>query len=457
MHFDLIDAGLEGMLQFANKGYFFRGNGYVRYDWKLDREDFGYPKPISLWKLPQNFASGIDAACNGQGPFLGKAYFFKGNTYARYDWARDEVDEIDRDIAAWKLPASFLSGVDAALTGEGQFSGKTYFFKGDQYVRYDWGSDSTSPPSSIAVWQFPDEFGAGIDAAINGRGPFTGKAYVFRGTEYARYDWSADAPDDGYPHLIAGDWKHGVTIWAENDTPTNVERDSRLREDDGSTLSRLPYPQGTTRGQAGWDVGLQFGSLKSLASKLRFQPIALPNFICGNLFQDCEQLKPGQISRLGINAHGNPGEVAINGRNNPVRLNVTTLATDPDLQRDLEGLRDATDPSATILFEGCLAGRSLGGTALLTALSQFMPGRKIVGFSTVQFSHGGLQSRKGALGFSEPGVRDTAFTINASSEAEEDARHLPIWNDLNALPWASEFSPHAKVALNGVIIRGANL
>src|SRR4030095_4837183 len=147
MHFDQIDAAREGMLQFTDKGYFFRGSNYVRYDWKLDREDFDYPKPIHLWKLPQNFQSGIDAACNGQGQFLGKADFFKDNTYARYDWATDTVDLKDRNIAAWKLPASFLSGVDAALTGEGQFSGKTYFFKDDQYVSFDWATESTSQPA----------------------------------------------------------------------------------------------------------------------------------------------------------------------------------------------------------------------------------------------------------------------------------------------------------------------
>jgi len=60
-------------------------------------------------------------------------------------------------------------------------------------------------------------------------------------------------------------------------------------------------------------------------------------------------------------------------------------------------------------------------------------------------------------GHTEVGMRDTDEFAHSSSEEEENKRYLPIWNDLNKLPWASETSPHAKVALNGVIIQGSNL
>lgn len=459
MHFSKIDAALEGAGPYKGKAYFFSGNSYLRYDWKLDREDFGYPQPLASWKLPSDFLSGIDAAVNGQGDFANKAYFFKEGKYARYDWLQDKVDLIDQDLSAWKLPSGFLSGIDAVLNGSGPFSGKTYFFKKDQYARYNWATDSVDiGPASLSAWQLPGAFGNGVDAAINGGNSFAGKAYFFKDDQYARYDWASDKPDSGYPHPINNDWKHGVSIWATIDTALNVNRDARLRMDDGSTLSLLPYPQGTTRGQAGWDVGLTFGSLKSLATQLSYQPIALPNFICGNIFQDCAPLAAGQLSRLGINAHGESGEVRINGNNKPtMSLTPMSLASNVDMQNDLAAIRDITDPSATILFFGCRAGHSLGGTALLTALSLFMPGRTIVAFSKIGFAHGGLQSRHFSQGFTEPGMRDTDYDFQASSEAEEDQRYLPIWNDLNALPWASEFSPHAKVALNGQIIKGAEL
>lgn len=457
MRFDKIDAALEGLGKYKGKAYFFSKDAYVRYDWDLDREDFGYPLPITAWGLPSSFNTGLDAAVNGQGIYANKAYFFKGNKYARYDWGSEIVDLVDQPLAAWKLPESFLDGIDAVLNGERSFQGKTYFFKGDKYVGYDWKTDTVTEVRSIEAWRFPGMFGRGIDAAVNGAASFSGKAYMFKGSEYVRYDWDQDKPDPGYPHPIAHDWKHGVSIWANIDTATSVPFDARLREDDGSTKSKLAYPYGTSRGQAGWDVGILFGNLKSLATKLRYQPIALPNFICGNLFQDCPPLQRGQLSRLAINAHGESGEVAINGQRHPVKLTAVTLASDPDIQADLSAIRDALDPAATLLFMGCLAGKGLGGTALITALSLFMPGRKIVAFSTIGFSHGGRQVRHGEHGFTEPGMRDTEHFFPASSELEEDNRYGAIWNDLNLLPWASEYSPHAKVALNGAIIRGIDL
>jgi hypothetical protein len=54
-------------------------------------------------------------------------------------------------------------------------------------------------------------------------------------------------------------------------------------------------------------------------------------------------------------------------------------------------------------------------------------------------------------------MRDTDQFIESSSEEEEDKRYGPLWNHLNALPWAHEGSPHAKIALNGVVIRGVEV
>jgi Hemopexin len=89
----MIDAGLNGQQQFAGKAYFFRGDEYVRYDWAQDKVDDGYPQPLSAWHLPGGFASGIDTALNGERQFEGKAYFFRGDQYVRYDWAQDKVDD----------------------------------------------------------------------------------------------------------------------------------------------------------------------------------------------------------------------------------------------------------------------------------------------------------------------------------------------------------------------------
>ncbi|MFI9503756.1 hemopexin repeat-containing protein [Nocardia sp. NPDC052566] len=450
---DRVDAALQGRGQFTGKAYLFQGDRYVRWDWRNDREDFGYPRNMTEWHPPGRLLSGFDAAVNGFGEFADKAYFFKGNRYDRYDWATDTFDLVDRDIALWRLPAEFLSGVDAVLDGQGRFRGRTYFFKGSKYVAYVWATDATEGIKDMSAWNLPADFGSGVDAAINGGGDFTNFAYFFKDGRYARYDWGADAPSPGYPHSIAGEWKHGVAVWAQIDTALNVGPDARLLEADNSTLSKLPYPLGTTRGQAGWDTGLTFGSSNSLRRQLVDEPLDVPNFVCGNLFQSCGPLQRGQVSRLAINAHGESGEVAINGAAvDRVRLTPITLATNTGLRNDLAAIRDALDPTAPVMLFGCLAGRNSPGTALLIALSVFFAGHRVVGFTTIGYSHGARQSRGG--GFTNPGMRDTVHLFPAKSEAEESQRYDAIWNDLNALPWCSEFSPHAKVALNGFIISG---
>ena len=50
MRFDRLDAALEGRGQYDGKAYFFREGKYVRYDWKNDREDLGYPLPLTSWR-----------------------------------------------------------------------------------------------------------------------------------------------------------------------------------------------------------------------------------------------------------------------------------------------------------------------------------------------------------------------------------------------------------------------
>ncbi|HST05484.1 MAG TPA: hemopexin repeat-containing protein [Chloroflexia bacterium] len=69
----------------------------------------------------------------------GKAYFFSGNQYIRYDVATDRTDDIPHLISdGWR--GLFTSNIDAAVMWN---NGKAYFFKGNQYVRYDVATDRT--------------------------------------------------------------------------------------------------------------------------------------------------------------------------------------------------------------------------------------------------------------------------------------------------------------------------
>ncbi|ESO98961.1 hypothetical protein LOTGIDRAFT_158923 [Lottia gigantea] len=78
------------------KTYFFKGNEYWRY---TDRKvDFGYPKPLTVWRgLPAK----IDAAFKWRN---GRTYFFSGANYYRFHDNKFKVDEgYPRNIGNWWL------------------------------------------------------------------------------------------------------------------------------------------------------------------------------------------------------------------------------------------------------------------------------------------------------------------------------------------------------------------
>jgi hypothetical protein len=185
------------------KAYFFRGSQYLRYDPANDSTDPGYPLPIAgNWPgLPADFASGIDAAVLWNN---GKAYLFKGSKYVRYDVAADRMD------AGYPLPIAGnwpgLGGhkIDAAIRWP---NGKAYFFSGSQYLRYDVAADKVDAGYPLPIagnWPgLPAPFTSGVNAAAVWD---NGKAYFFNGKTYMRYDVAADKADAGYPASIATNW-----------------------------------------------------------------------------------------------------------------------------------------------------------------------------------------------------------------------------------------------------------
>ena len=185
------------------KAYFFKGSQYQRYDLATDKVDAGYPKPIQgNWPgFPASFAAGIDAYALWTN---GKAYFFKGDGYIRYDLATDTVDAGYPKPVAGNWPGVFTSNINAAAVWT---NGKAYFFKGSQYQRYDLATDKVDagyPKPIQGNWPgFPASFAAGIDAVAMWP---NGKAYFFKGSEYIRYDVSTDKVDAGYPKPISASW-----------------------------------------------------------------------------------------------------------------------------------------------------------------------------------------------------------------------------------------------------------
>jgi hypothetical protein len=234
-----------------------------------------------------------------------------------------------------------------------------------------------------------------------------------------------------------------ITVWSNApDTPTHICEDARLGGGRGG--SRFS-------GQSGWQLGINFTSLSDLASQLR--SAAQPDHMCGaGLFESCRPVRRGEIMRLAIHAHGNSGVVFVNGLRRP-SLSVSSISRN---HADLHAIGLRTHTSATILFMGCLAGLGPDGTRFLRAISRVWPGRTVVGFATVGYAHGGEMLRGRGDYCTEAGMRDTRSSSGSLGPGAPDP-WARSWRNLQALPWASETSPGAKVVRDGSILRGGEL
>jgi len=135
----------------------------------------------------------------------GVVYFFNGLDYVRHDATTGvTAPGYPKPIGGnWPglAEVGFDDGIDAAVAWP---NGKVYFFSGSEYVRYDVTAntvDAGYPMEISAGWA--GLFDKDIDAAVVWP---NGKAYFFRGNDYVRYDLAANAVDPGYPRSIASAW-----------------------------------------------------------------------------------------------------------------------------------------------------------------------------------------------------------------------------------------------------------
>jgi Hemopexin len=190
------------------KAYLIKGDSYVRFDTDANSVDAGYPKPISGgWGGLAEAGFGTPDTALDLGN--GRLYVFKGDQYVRVDNGRNSMDDgYPKPIAgqwAGMAEVGFGDSLDAAVNWG---NGKVYFFRGDQYLRYDIAADKVDDgyPQSIAqFWPGLGDvgFGDGLDSVVNWT---NGKVYFFRGDQYLRYDLAGNAADGGYPQPIAGNW-----------------------------------------------------------------------------------------------------------------------------------------------------------------------------------------------------------------------------------------------------------
>jgi hypothetical protein len=186
------------------KSYLFSGKWYVRYSTVPGTIDLGYPKLIEgNWPgLPASFNAGIDAAL--WRPTTGKSYFFKGSEYVRLtDTTMDAT--YPKPIAGnWVgIPASFEAGIDAVMWRPS--NNKIYMFKGNQYIRLtETVMDAPYPASIASGWPgMPASFQSGIDGAFVSD---AGLMYMFRDRKYVRFTNVASGVDAGYPKWIDKNW-----------------------------------------------------------------------------------------------------------------------------------------------------------------------------------------------------------------------------------------------------------
>lgn len=200
----LVHAVCNGAGDQSDSAYFFNGEHYVRFEWKRDHASDGQPQNLALWRLPEPFRSGVDAVVEGREAYIGITYFFRNGSYVRYNWAGDTVDVGPRPVSAWGLTGDAAT-FDTVFNGRGRFERYAYFVKGADYLAYDWVTDRIDPVRRpLTAWRLPTDFATGVDAAVSGVGPYDTYTYFFKGGRYVRYSWVSDTTDP--VRDIVGSW-----------------------------------------------------------------------------------------------------------------------------------------------------------------------------------------------------------------------------------------------------------
>jgi hypothetical protein len=139
-----------------------------------------------------------------------KIYMFSKDYYVRFTKDYQLEEGYPKPIKGnWPgFPDDFAAGIDAAVYAK--TNNRIYFFKGNQYIRVNpndgWKVESGYPKPIAGNWSgFPTSFASGVDAALWSEK--TQRVYFFKGSQYVRVNpdagWAVEA---GYPKPIAGNW-----------------------------------------------------------------------------------------------------------------------------------------------------------------------------------------------------------------------------------------------------------
>ena len=158
------------------------------------------------------------------------------------------------------------------------------------------------------------------------------------------------------------------------------------------------------------------------------------NFIDMNgLIDELSQRRLTSIHRIGIVTHGDSNGVV----QFPPDITHLNIRSDRNIRSLIQRFGTLLSPTASIIIYGCLAGRGQEGNTLLIEISNLLPGRTIIGFTTV--------SAVGPSG-NAGDIRDTGLTAYSGGLSVSSISRLPLQN---------EQSDSAKWARNGAIVRPA--
>ena len=163
---------------------------FMAYKKDIDKCKNGYPLAFNNNTFPGIWTDGIDEAL----ALDNLIYFFKGKECLAFNKKTKQVEGTPRPIGS-TFSGLWDEGIDAVVNWG---NGKAYFFKGNEYIRFDLKSmkaDKGYPKPCEDNWG-SSFFDNGVDCATNWG---NGYAYFFKNNEYVKYNISEDAPVSGYP------------------------------------------------------------------------------------------------------------------------------------------------------------------------------------------------------------------------------------------------------------------
>ncbi|MGC4086841.1 MAG: hypothetical protein QM756_02870 [Polyangiaceae bacterium] len=260
------------------------------------------------------------------------------------------------------------------------------------------------------------------------------------------YELSVRMISLGTPRILPGTHPKPLALWLSGG-PSSVAEDASLDP---------PSSVDTLKGQAGWDFAMRLLSnqFSTVAANLGGGKLPIPGFLGGGA------VAANQIRRLAIVSHGDVGLIDVDQRTTivnghvtlPQRSNAWCDQTFARYAPDLQSIGKVLSKGALVYLLACNLAIGALGEQLLMFASRLWPTVRVVGFTTVVALPTTLGNKPTKGQF--PGFRDTRqHEVDPVPNRAFPHEIAAICDDLSQLPWASETSPHATVALDGNIIR----